>query len=131
MGPCFSLANLKPLNDGELLRFDPQITVGGEDGYEDVQAINYEDKLYITVEPNNFEYYLWESEASLREAQLSIFLNRTERYDPPEDVSIITPEASMMGIIIALAIVAAAVLYDLYIVLKKIAEAVSALIKEM
>ena len=36
VGPCFSLANLKPLNDGELLRFDPQLTVGGDDGYEDV-----------------------------------------------------------------------------------------------
>ena len=59
VGPCFSLANLKPLNDGELLRFDPQITVGGDDGYEDVQAINYEDTLFITVIPNNFEDFVW------------------------------------------------------------------------
>ena len=68
---AFPSKNWKELKEEELVRFDPQLEVGGET-YEDVTAIDYEDMLFITVIPNNFEYYLWKQEASLRQAELSI-----------------------------------------------------------
>lgn len=123
VGPCFSLDKLKELKEGELVRFDPQLEVGGET-YEDVTAIDYDDMLFITVIPNNFEYYLWKQEASLRQAELSIFLNRTERYNPPDDPNIIPPEASLMGIILAILIVVGMILYGLFILIKKAVAAI-------